>query len=271
MRALIKEPLTHMLIIGGALFILDTLVQEQSVDRNKIVITEDRIEHLSAVFSRRWQRAPSPVEVQQLVETYVREEILYREALNLGLDHNDTVIRRRLRMKIELAARDIADNVEPAESTLQQYMEQNGKDYQRQAHFSFRQLYFQTSNSQEDIKKVLIRLNQGLEDASAGDSSLLPNQINNKSSTRIDQLFGPGFSSQLTKSSQGNWFGPLKSAYGWHLVFVDDYEPSSAAKFSEVRTQVLRDWQLNRRKAQLEQQYQQYRENYTVRIDAPSL
>ncbi|BBM00581.1 peptidyl-prolyl cis-trans isomerase [Microbulbifer sp. GL-2] len=267
MRALIKEPLIHMLIIGGLLFILDTLVQEQPSDRNKIVITEGHIEHLSAVFARRWQRTPSPDEVQQLVENYVREEILYREALNLGLDHNDTVIRRRLRMKMEFVARDLNNTLTPSDNTLQLYLDQNTHRYQHPAQFSFRQLYFPASSNTEDIKKSLSWLNQGVDYAASADSTLLPERISDESDVRIDQLFGPGFSAQLAKASLGKWSGPFESAYGWHLVFLKESQPPRAALLYEIRAEILRDWRLHERKTVLEQQYQQYRENYTVRIE----
>jgi len=267
MRALIKEPLIHILIIGGLLFILDTLVQEHSSDRNKIVITEGRIEHLSAVFARRWQRTPSPDEVQQLVENYIREEILYREALNLGLDHNDTVIRRRLRMKMELTTRDLTNTLTPADSILQWYLDQNTHRYQRPAQFSFRQLYFPASSNTEDIKEALSWLNQGMDYAPPKGSTLLPERVNDESDVRIDQLFGPGFSGQLAKAPLEKWAGPFESAYGWHLVFLKGSQPSRATLLSEVRAEILRDWRLYEREKVLEQQYQQYRENYTVRVE----
>ncbi|MFA0811308.1 peptidyl-prolyl cis-trans isomerase [Microbulbifer epialgicus] len=269
MRNLIKEPLLHIVIIGCLLFVLDTLVQEETINRNKIVINEGRIEHLSAVFERRWQRPPSVAEMRQLVENYVREEILYREAQILGLDRNDTVIRRRLRMKMELATRDVVDTLTPSEYTLQQYLEQHKHKYQRPAQFSFRQLHFQTSNRPEDLAEALQQLNQGTAENLEGDSSLLPERMTNEVSRRINQVFGAHFSSQLTKAPTGHWAGPLESAYGKHLVFIEDYQPARAAQLSEVRGQVLRDWQIQERETRLEHQYQQYRNNYTVLIESP--
>ncbi|WP_323846865.1 peptidylprolyl isomerase [Microbulbifer magnicolonia] len=267
---LMREPLFHFALLGAFLFGINALFAKEDAERDEIVVSQDRVDHLAAVFERGWQRPPTGEELQGLIENYIREEVLYREALKLELDRDDTVIRRRLRMKMEFLAKDLIDAVEPGEKALKSYFANKAQDYLRPAQFSFRQFYFDSQVRQsaaDDARAALAALNGGAPADDVGDSNLLPQRLSQESAGRVDRLFGAGFAAQLSELPQGRWAGPVESAYGLHLVFVETYEPQRPADFAAVRPQVLRDWQAEEKKRILQTQYDTYRSAYKVRIE----
>lgn len=269
-RGLLREPLLHFTLIGALLFGIDALFTDENTSRDEIIVSQSRIDHLAAVFERGWQRPPTAQELNGLVESYIREEVLYREALNMGLDRDDTVIRRRLRMKMEFLARDLIDAVEPGDEILQRYFHQHADKYRQAARFSFRQLYFDAGardSAAADARSALAQLNAGAVAAHFGDSHLLQSEYVEETASRVDRLFGEGFATRLSQLPRGRWAGPVQSAYGLHLVYIEAFAPQQAADFSTVRPQVLRDWQAQEQKNILRSQYDAYRSNYHVRIE----
>lgn len=266
---LLRDPLLHFALIGGLLFAIDGLFGGDA-DAEEIVITPNRIEHLAAVFERSWQRPPSDEEMQKLVDNFVREEVLYREALKLGLEADDTVIRRRLRLKMEFLARDLVDAVEPETEVLQQFYRDNEDRYQLPARLSFRQIYFNVdrrAEPEQDAEMALAALADGVEWATAGDSHLLPRQFTQSSLEEVNKQLGTGFAEELLDQPRGQWVGPVHSEYGVHLVFVEEYTVQASADFASVQSQVLRDWQAQAHGDALENQYRQLRQGYRVRMD----
>ena len=269
--SLMRDPLVHFALIGALLFFLSLLFPKNTQeDTQTILVSQNRIDHLAAVFSRSWQRAPTVHELQGLVENHIREEVLYRAALDLGLDRDDTVIRRRLRLKMEFLARDLVNTVDPQDGTLQQYFADNANRYRLPARFSFRQIYFNTDErlaAGEDAREALAQLRAGETADNLGDSNLLPNRYREESAARVDQVFGGGFATRLSELPRGQWAGPVTSAYGEHLIYVDRYQPSRPPDFAAVRQAVLRDWQVQEKEKVLQQQYEDLRANYQVRIE----
>ena len=269
--SLMRDPLVHFALIGALLFSLSLLFpQNTREDTQTILVSQNRIDHLAAVFSRSWQRAPTVQELQGLVENHIREEVLYRAALDLGLDRDDTVIRRRLRLKMEFLARDLVNTVDPQDGTLQQYFADNANRYRLPARFSFRQIYFNTDErlaAGEDAREALALLRAGETAENLGDSNLLPDRYREESAARVDQVFGAGFATRLSELPRGQWAGPVISAYGEHLVYIDGYQPSRPPEFAAVRDRVLRDWQVQEKEKVLQEQYEDLRANYQVRIE----
>ncbi|WGL17638.1 peptidylprolyl isomerase [Microbulbifer bruguierae] len=267
---LLRDPLLHFALIGGLLFAIDSLFNTEGGSAEDIVITPSGVEHLASVFERNWQRPPNREEMQKLVDNYVREEVLYREALKLGLEADDTVIRRRLRLKMEFFARDLVDGVEPAPEVLVQFFHDNHARYRVPARVSFRQILFGSDHRAapaEDARKLLATLSSGAVTDGEGDSHLLPRQFAQASAEEVDKQLGEGFAEQLEPQPQGKWVGPIRSEYGEHLVFIDAYQRAANAAFASVRSQVLRDWQAERHSDMLERQYQLLREHYRVRME----
>lgn len=268
---LLRDPLLHFALLGGLLFAIDGLFNADGGDAEEIVITPSRAEHLAAVFERSWQRPPNDVEMQKLVDNFVREEVLYREALRLGLESDDTVIRRRLRLKMEFLARDLVDAVEPAPEALEQFFRDHAERYRKPARISFRQIYFSRDRREapaQDARALLANLGSDADGEATGDPHLLPREFELASLDEVKKQLGAGFAEQLTHQPQGQWVGPIRSEYGEHLVYIDTYLPEAAAEFARVRSQVLRDWQAQAHTDMLERQYQLLRQGYRVRMEA---
>ncbi|KUJ82568.1 peptidyl-prolyl cis-trans isomerase [Microbulbifer flavimaris] len=269
-HTVLREPLLHFVLIGALLFGLSAVFSDTGTEQDEIVVTQSRINHLTAVFERRWQRPPTEPELNRLVDNFVREEVLYREALNLGLDRDDTVIRRRLRMKMEFLARDLVDTIEPEETVLRDYFADNAEHYLDPARFSIRQIYFDRAahkNPDAVVETARALLWEGLPAAELGDSSLLQSSYKDETIDRLQRVFGQGFTDQLSELPKGEWAGPLQSAYGLHLVLVESASPPQTASFDQVRPSVLRDWQQAEKQKVLESQFENYRSNYQVRIE----
>ena len=266
---LLREPLLHFAVIGALLFGVNAWFQPGH-QSEAIVVSQNRIDHLAAVFARGWQRPPTERELHTLVDDYVREEVLYREAVKLGLDRDDTVVRRRLRQKMEFLSRDLVDTLDPGDKVLRDYFSRHGQAYLRPARISFRQRFFSgdtRATADSDARAALAQLQTGASADSVGDSNLLQEHYSEEAAGRIDRVFGEHFSNQLRELPRGQWSGPVRSAYGQHLVYVEHYEPQRPAEFAEVRPQVLRDWQLQEQKDILQRQYESLREKYDVRIE----
>lgn len=121
MRSLLREPLVHFLVIGAALFVaFDLAGGRRDTAPGKIVVTHGQVAALRAEFTQTRERPPTPGELDVLVQERIRDEVSYREALALGLDRDDAVIRNRLRQKLEFVSED-ADALEPGDDELRAY------------------------------------------------------------------------------------------------------------------------------------------------------
>ncbi len=178
MKKLHKEPLLHFLIIGALIFVVFSIVnkEEAAVSGNKIVVSSAEIERLSDNWSKKWNRPPTETELKGLVESYIREKVYYREALALGLDQNDTILRRRLMQKMEFLSNDLAELNQPDDTALNKYFVDNQDKYKLPARVSFTHIYFSLdkrgAKTAEDAKSVLSGLD-ALRSPERGDRFML--------------------------------------------------------------------------------------------------
>ena len=145
MSKLLREPLLIFLVLGALLFGLYTLVKDQSQgssDALRIQVTAADVDQLSVRWQRQMGRPPRPEELQGLTDNFVREEVLVREALALGLDRDDTGIRRRLVQKMNFLVEDLALLNEPTDADLSDYFEQHPEIYRLPPRISFTHIYF---------------------------------------------------------------------------------------------------------------------------------
>jgi ribosomal protein S21 len=273
MRKIFKEPLLVFLLLGGAMFVLFQQVSnDYQPDNSEIVVTEGQVKALSLGYEKVWQRPPNAKEVEGLIQNYIREEVLYREALAMGLDKGDSVVRRRLHQKMEFLSEDIASLDEPTEQELQAYLLANQDAYRQPAVFSFRQVYLSVStrgeSSQADAIALLAKLEK--EDSNAatlGDPLMVDHQFNLATEQEIERVLGREFLQSLSETPTGNWQGPLSSGFGLHLVRIDKRIESEAPRLNEVRKQVVRDWGSEKRKQANEALYKNLRKRYTVTME----
>lgn len=267
-----REPLLHFLIIGALIFILFSLVnkEEGTVSENKIVVTTAEIERLSDNWSKKWNRPPTETELQGLVESYIREEVYYREALALGLDQNDTVLRRRLMQKMEFLSNDLAELKMPDEAELNTYFLENQEKYKLPARVSFTHIYFSLdkrgSKAVEDAKSVLAELNASRA-PEKGDSFMLQYDFVQETPSEVARLFGKGFAEQLFKSEINTWQGPVESGYGIHLVRINEKTDSRMPEIASVIDKVHTDWVFEQRQKMNKEIYERFKERYEIVVE----
>jgi parvulin-like peptidyl-prolyl isomerase len=278
MAKVLREPLFHFLLAGLALFLLYELIRGGESDApREIVISEARVEALAESFAAVWMRPPTPQEIKGLVDDFVAEEIFYREGIAMGLDQDDTVIRRRLRQKMEFIAEDAATAVEPSDEQLQAYLAQHAAKFVAPAELTFAQVYFNTGkrgdSARAEAEKLLAELQAGrgpADPAEAGDPTLLPVGLQAASPQAIANAFGSDFAAQIEEAPVGQWSGPLQSTFGLHLVRVDERTAGALPALEAIRPIVLREWQAEQRTASNQRFLDGLRARYEVRIEGPA-
>ena len=270
MKKLIRQPLLHFFALGAALFVLFGLVNSGEGEApGEIVIDANRIEALVARFDRTWQRPPTQEELEALIDSYVREEILYREALALGLDQDDPVVRQRMAQKLEFMFE--GDMRLPEDADLVEWLETHPDQYRASPQYAFEQVFFNPERHgdrlEQTVREALAAIDSG-ENPVAGDPTLLPGQVELSSTLRIERLFGPDFVAGLAGRPVGTWAGPVRSPYGLHLVRIERFEPGYLPPLDEVRAAVERDWLQAESDRAKQAFYQVLRDRYEVRIDA---
>jgi hypothetical protein len=277
MKRLLKEPMLHFLLLGAGIFFAYSLVSKSSPgsEPGKIVVTQGQIASMAEVFSRAWQRSPSADEMAGLVRDRVREEVYYREAIALGLQKDDTVIRRRLRQKMEFVSDDIAAQAEPTDAELSAYLQAHPESFGVEQRFTFRQVYLDPQKRGEhltlDSARLLAKLKQarGESDLAAqGDPFALEHAFSEVPGSEVAKQFGKEFAEKLGKLPPGDWQGPLESGYGVHLVRVTARTEASAPALADVRDEVRRELTNARRLETNENIYQKLLKHYTVSIEA---
>jgi len=272
----LREPLLHFLLIGALLFGLSALTNKVSTrGENVIKITQADIEQLQSLFQRQWQRSPTPQELQTLVDGLIREEVLYREALALGLDRNDTIVRRRMAQKIEFLVGDTAVPAEPDDAALAAYYEKNKERYREPARLTFRHIYFSTDKRSERAEKdaadTLRRLRASKQatrrTAELGDRFMLADQYVQKGTDELAREFGETFAEGIAKAPVRQWHGPIISGYGLHLVYVSERTDAQIAPLADVRDRVAADWLIDQRQEANERVFERLRSRYEIVVD----
>jgi hypothetical protein len=277
MRRLAREPLLHFLLLGAVIFVVWGFTSRNDATRpGAIVVTEARIASLATAFHRVWQRPPTTTELDGLIRDYVREEVMGREALALGLDRDDTIIRRRLRQKLEFVTEDVAALAEPTEEQLRTYLRDHPDAFRGDGRFTFNQVHLDPARRGENLARDAARLLAGLEQAglradvaALGDSRMLDTQFVGLPTGEVDRQFGEGFAAKLGALAVGRWHGPIESGYGVHLVLVRERTEGGVPTLAEVRDAVRRAWMNARRQEANEKFYQELLGRYTVTIERP--
>jgi hypothetical protein len=268
---LLKEPLLHFLLLGAGIFGAYHILSGAAAP-GEIVITRGRIDALEAAFARSWQRPPTATEREGLVRDYVRDEVYAREAIALGLDQDDLVIRNRLRQKLEFVAEDATAQVEPTDEELRAYLTAHPDAFRLEPRFTFRQVLLDPERRGEhlarDAGRLLARLRQGEADpASVGDGVMLEREFDELPADAVAHQFGEHFAAELERVPVGRWHGPVSSAYGAHLVLVVGRTEGRVPAVEQVRDAARREWMSARRLEAREQYYQTLLRRYTVTIE----
>jgi hypothetical protein len=269
---LLREPLVHFLIIGAVIFGLFGLTQDPvDTQAKQVVVSEGDVERLAARFSRTWMRPPTEAELDGLIEGHVREEIYYREALALGLDRDDAMVRQRMRQKLEFLLEDLNAGAEPSDADLHRFLDEHPERFALPARISFQQVYLNPdrhSDLDAATSALAQALNSGVAAPDLGDRIMLGHAFESVTPREIARLFGEGFAQAVTALEPGGWIGPVDSGLGRHFVRVTARQPGRLPKLEAVREQVAVEWQARHTRQQKEATYQRLREGYEV-IMAP--
>jgi len=277
---LLREPLLHFLLIGAAFFLLYGEFSKPipGQDDKTITVSAAEIDWLRSNWTQRWSRPPTPVEFEGLVENYIREIVLYREAMALGLDRDDSVIRRRLGMKMEFLVTDMVAMTPPTDEELLAYFDKHRERYQEPALYTFTQVYFDpekrgmtTLADAEAARAKLVAAGNAIEDPGAlGDGLMLANYYADLDHSGIQRLFGNVFAQSLVSLEPGQWWGPVPSGYGTHLVYIHRVTEPPPPDFAALREQLLEDWTREKGEELKQQFVNGLRDQYTVVIEQPA-
>jgi len=276
---LLREPLLHFMFIGAVIYSLYGLFAEPVVEETDktIVVTAGEIEWMQASWQKRWNRPPTAEEFDGLIQQYIKETVLYREALTMGLNKHDMIIRRRLAQKLEFLAKDLVALTPPTEDELQAYFDEHQARYQAPTLYTFTQVFFDpdkrgdaTLDDAEAVKATLIAQGDAIEDAGAlGDGLMLQNYYPQKDRAEIQKNLGSGFTDTLITLAPGQWHGPVRSGFGVHLVYVNNITEPPPPVFAEMRERVSADWSLDRGEELNDKFYASLREQYSIVIEEP--
>jgi len=277
---LYKEPLLHFLLLGAVIFAIHAWRQQntagaEATGDQRIEVTAATITRLKDGWTRQFQRTPDEDDLRGLVTAHIREEVLFREALALGLDRDDTIVRRRLAQKMEFLTEDIVAAANPDEPTLAKYFAENESRYAQAVRVSFRHVYFSREKRgaamEADARAGLAALGMGASDESLGDGFLHGFEFTERDEAEVATLFGPEFMKQLATLPTRTWHGPVASSYGIHLVRIDALGEAKLMEFDAIRETVLRDFIDERRRAANTDIFEKLRERYQVSVDEAAL
>jgi len=263
---ILNEPLLHFFALGLLMFFFLGTSGEQKdpPPDNEIRISKNIEEELNFQFKATRKRLPTDIEFSELLENFVREEILVREALKLNLDNNDQAIRIRLREKLESIDSATVQISEPTSDELLAFFREHELMYATGGQVSFEQIFI----GQSPVKKVINATRKVIESNASPETIGKPSSKSFrmiKSTKRaVNDSFGPAFFTALLPLKIDAWSGPIKSSLGMHFVRITDRLNPEPPPLNQIRNRVIADWHRFKKKEILDLAYKQYRDNYTI-------
>jgi len=276
-RRLLREPLLHFLLAGLLLFViyraLHPTVSNVSA-LHQIELTSDDLRQLQVVWTVQRQRPPTQEEMRALIESRVREEILYREALALGLDRGDAIVKRRLAQKMEFLADDVSALRDPAADELRTWYARNSERFAAAGRRSFRHVYFSTDRrgalARGDALRALLKLDGGPADSptvgTIGDHFMFQDHYGDRSPEQTASIFGSAFAAAVGQLQPGSWHGPVESGLGWHLVFVTSATPGRVPSYDEIEPDIRAAWTDEQRSEARQRAFEAMKARYEISL-----
>ena len=270
-RKLLREPMLHFLLIGIALFGAYRRMAPGDSGGRRIVITQGVVDDLVTQHVAARGREPSTTELNHLIESYVRDEILYREGVSLGLERDDIVVKRRVRQKIEMIAEEDASTRAPTDADLSAYLTANQARFVQPTILTFEQVFLgQLASGHGVVHAVAVSrevLRSATDPEKLGKPTLLPYRMTLTPADLVARDFGASFAAALERVPVGEWVGPIDSSFGAHYVRVSDRTPAVAPQLTAVRDRVVREWENERRQRARNDAYTTMRDKYQVSIE----
>ncbi|MFS8609840.1 MAG: peptidyl-prolyl cis-trans isomerase, partial [Gammaproteobacteria bacterium] len=270
---LLKDPLLHFLALGALLFAVSLVRDERGDDPDRIVIDAATVERVAEAARRLHGREPTRDELRELLEPHIRDEVLYREALALGLDENDDEVRRRLIEKMQYLTQDLADPEPPSEEALREYFATHAERFVLPETITFEQVFFSPQMRGESldasVEEGLRLLRDGADPAGIGDRTPLRFRYDDAERARVEVLFGAEMTDALFSAAPGSWDGPYESDFGLHLAKVVEHRPARRRTFDEARDDVVAAYAAERRAERNEAEYARMRARYDIVVEWP--
>lgn len=265
LRKILMSPLVHFLALGALIFAVYAAFDDESAGPtpDAITLTLPDADRLAQQFTATWNRPPTVQELDGLMRSWALEEANVREALALGLDRGDSVIRQRLNLKMQFLAESGAAALIPEDPVLQAYLDANPERFRRPARVAFEQVIVPPG---ADATEILATLESGADPTTLGAASLLPPDFSMTPAPVIDRTFGAGFHTALSRLSLQSWQGPVESGYGQHLVRVTDRSDAALPPLSTIRDAVQIEWRAARAQEMRESFNRTLMERYSVTL-----
>ncbi len=274
---LFKSPLVYFFVIGFVVFGLHSFLnrtKQDDKDPFTVEVTSADIEWIRSSWEARMKRQPVQQELKGLINTFIREEILRREALAMGLDDKDLVIQRRLIQKLTFVFEDIAETMEPTDDELKNYMKENQEKYRIPEMMSFTHIYFNPDKRKAVLKEAKIVLDRlksaessSKEAVSLGDMIMIDSSFRKRSPDEVARILGKQFADNLFSESEMGWQGPIISTFGPHLVYIEEHIASKMPAFENIREKVKNDFMYDRKKEIIDGAYNAAKSRYTILVE----
>lgn len=252
------------LVLGILILIADLTFNEES--DNKITIFESEINSLIGTWVNQVGREPTLQEVDGIIKQLLDEEILYREAIKLGLDKNDIIIKRRLAQKIGFLRQE-ADSSLPSEEEVSNFYNKNIDKYFVGKRITFSHIYFSSNENEETLAdEALTQIRSGSSESNFGEPFLLGKNFSSKTITEIERSFGVSFSKDIQNITPKEWSGPLNSEYGSHLIFVSSISDSFTPTLKEIKNIIINDLILENQNNSVKEYLKELRNKYQIEI-----
>ncbi len=275
LHILLREPLLHFLVIGAGLFFLFSQINNTQVETDhRIIITQANLDRLATLWLKRMGRPPSAQEREQQVEHYIREQVLYREAMTMGLDQDDVIVSRRLAQKMEYLFNDLSFIPEPSETELVTFLSEYASQFTMPATITFSQIFLDPRERNQEINKDAEQLLEQLKETKTivdtinlGDRSLLPYKFTEERQNEINSMFGAAFTNQVFSLPISSWQGPVASEYGLHLIYITARTENRLPSLAEIRDRVASEWRSTKQHEANEIFYQSLYQRYEIILD----
>jgi peptidyl-prolyl cis-trans isomerase C len=272
LKTTFQNPLLHFLLLGAGLFLLYQLVRPDASADDIIILDDEAVSRSVGIFQKEWGRQPSREELKGLLESQIKQEVFYRQALKMNLDHNDELIKRRMQQKLSFITSDLASLSTPSEDSLRVYYQQHSVRYQLPAKVRFSQWYFNPDRRSDpladavEMRKSLQSQGMPQDDTAGGDSFVFTVAGEPVALPDLERQMGHAFADTLMKLPTGSWQGPVLSGFGVHLVYVHAVTAPAAPSWEKIRELVLRDYQFEAAGLLNEKVYQDFRRGYKIRL-----
>ncbi|MGM0557875.1 MAG: peptidyl-prolyl cis-trans isomerase [Myxococcota bacterium] len=264
---LIREPVVHFVLIGVAIFALDYAMQPERAP-DEIVVGERTVERMRSEFETRHGKAPDTAQTKALIDAHVREEVLYREALALGLHRSDPIVRRRMVQAMEFLSEDLAPIADPTDAQLQAYLDAHADEFRKPARVSLQHIFFaEGDDAEQRARAALEQIEGGASVGQMGDAFVHGSTMKHADRRRLAAAFGDGFADAVMGLADGAWRGPVESKYGVHLVYVQTRKPAGQPELDEVRARVEAAWRQAEREDVNREAVERLRESYSVQVE----